>query len=78
MIVDRGGSSIREELVPGVRNMGDLLWLSFGHARHGNSAKIQVGAYYRLEARRIRISPFYAVSSPVVCSDFRLEPPMAK
>ena len=42
-ILERCGSSIREELAPGMGNMGALSWLSFGHARNGPAAKIQIG-----------------------------------
>ena len=57
MIAEWSGSSIREELIPGMGNMSALLWLNFGHARHGAAARIQVGVCFWLAVRKIRIPP---------------------
>ena len=57
MIVERAGSSIKEELIPGMGNMGALSWLNFGHARHGPAARIQAGVFFWLSIREIRIPP---------------------
>ena len=70
MIVEWDGNSISEELAPGVDNMSALSWLSQGHARHGIAARIQVGVYFWLALRRIRIPPFYLRSSRNISSDF--------
>ena len=70
MIVEWAVNSISEELAHGVDNMRDLSWLSQGHARRGIAAKIQVGVYFWMALRRIRISPFYLRSAHDVSRDF--------
>ena len=63
-------AAIREELIPWVGNMSSLSWLEFGHARHGPSARIQVGVFFWLDVRRIRISPRFLRPGRNFSSDF--------
>ena len=70
MVAEWAGNSISEELIPGVGNMSSLSWLSQGHARHGIAERIQVGVYFWMALRRIRISPFYLRSARSISSDF--------
>ena len=63
MIVERSGNSTKEELIPGMGNMGALSWLNFGHARYEPSARIQVGVFLRLAICKIRIPPPFFLSS---------------
>ena len=70
MVVEWAGSSISEELIPGMGNMSALSWMGQGHARHGIASRIQVGVYIWLALRRIRISPFYLRSSRNISSYF--------
>ena len=62
-ISEWSGSSIREELIRGADNMGALSWLNFGHARHGDSDRIQGGVYFRTVIRKIRIPPLLTAGS---------------
>ena len=50
--------------------MGAMSWLSFGHARHAPSARIQAETYHMVATDRIRISPFPLLSSRNIPSDF--------
>ena len=59
MAVEWAGDSTAEELIPGMGNMSAFSWLSQRHARRGIAARIQVGVYFWLALRRIRIPPFY-------------------
>ena len=70
MIVKWAGRSIKEELIPGVDNVSALSWMNHGHARHVPAARIQVGVFFWLAIRRIRISPFFLRSGRNFPSDF--------
>ena len=52
MMAEWSGSSIKEELIPGMGNMGAMSWMIYGHARPGDSAGIQAGVYFGLPFRK--------------------------
>ena len=57
MDIELSGTSIMEDLIPGMGNMGALSRDGPGHARHGPEARIQVGIYRWLAMRNIRVFP---------------------